>query len=58
VPVEGVIGIDHIFVTVRDLRPSEEFYDRVIAVLGFRKWETLISSDPHVIYYNRYFAYS
>jgi glyoxylase I family protein len=57
VPVE-VIGIDHIFVTVRDLRSSEEFYDRVMAVLGFRKWETPISSDPHVIYYNRYFAYS
>jgi glyoxylase I family protein len=57
VPVE-VIGIDHIFVSVRDLRSSEEFYDRVMAVLGFRKWETPISSDPHVIYYNRYFAYS
>jgi glyoxylase I family protein len=57
VPVE-VIGIDHIFVTVRDLRSSEEFYDRVMDVLGFRKWETPISGDPHVIYYNRYFAYS
>ena len=56
-PVE-VIGIDHIFVTVRDLRSSEEFYDRVMDVLGFRKWETPISSDPHVVYYNRYFAYS
>ena len=56
-PVE-VIGIDHIFVTVRDLRSSEEFYDRVMDVLGFRKWETPISGDLHVIYYNRYYAYS
>jgi glyoxylase I family protein len=53
-----VIGIDHIFLTVRDLRSSEEFYDRVMDVLGFRKWETPISGDPHVIYYNRRFAYS
>jgi catechol 2,3-dioxygenase-like lactoylglutathione lyase family enzyme len=53
-----VIGIDHIFVTVRDLRASEAFYDRVMSVLGFRKWEAPISGDPHVIYYNRSFAFS
>ena len=53
-----VIGIDHVFVTVRDLRASEAFYDRVMGVLGFRKWEAPISGDPHVIYYNRSFAYS
>jgi catechol 2,3-dioxygenase-like lactoylglutathione lyase family enzyme len=56
-PVE-VIGIDHVFVAVRDLRASEEFYDRVMPVLGFRKWETPIGDDPHVIFYNRHFAYS
>jgi len=53
-----VIGIDHVFVTVRDLRASEAFYDRVMGVLGFRKWEAPISGDRHVIYYNRSFAYS
>ena len=53
-----VIGIDHVFVTVRDLRASEAFYDRVMGVLGFRKWEAPISGNPHVIYYNRSFAYS
>jgi len=53
-----VIGIDHIFVAVRDLRVSEEFYDRVMGVLGFRKGEATIGEDPHVIYYNRHFAYS
>jgi catechol 2,3-dioxygenase-like lactoylglutathione lyase family enzyme len=53
-----VIGIDHVFATVRDLRASEAFYDHVMGVLGFRKWEAPISGDPHVIYYNRSFAYS
>ncbi len=53
-----VIGIDHVFVTVRDLRTSEEFYDRVMGVLGFRRWEVPIGGDPHVVYYNRHFAYS
>jgi glyoxylase I family protein len=32
-----VIGIDHVYVTVRDLRRSEVFYDHVILVLGFSK---------------------
>ena len=36
-----VIGLDHVFVAVRDLRRSEEFYDRVMSVLGFRKGELL-----------------
>ena len=56
-PVE-VIGIDHVFVTVRDLKTSEDFYDHVMSVLGFRKRETPINGDLHVVYYNRQFAYS
>ena len=56
-PVE-VIGIDYVFVAVRDLNTSEEFYDRVMSVLGFRKRETPINGDLHVVYYNRQFAYS
>ncbi len=32
-----VIGIDHVFVAVSDMRRSEGFYDRVMPVLGFRK---------------------
>jgi len=56
-PVE-VIGIDHDFVAVRDLNTSEEFYDRVMSVLGFRERETPINGDLHVVYYNRQFAYS
>jgi catechol 2,3-dioxygenase-like lactoylglutathione lyase family enzyme len=35
-----VIGIDHVFVAIRDLEISGEFYDRVMGVLGFRKRAT------------------
>ena len=54
-----VIGVDHIFVSVGDLLGrSEEFYDRVTAILGFRKGEGTIGGDPHLFCYNRQFAYS
>ncbi|MDQ3864209.1 MAG: VOC family protein [Actinomycetota bacterium] len=53
-----VIGIDHIYVTVSDLESSEEFYDRAMAVLGFRKRKGNIGGDPHIHYYNRHFGYS
>jgi glyoxylase I family protein len=53
-----VIGIDHVFVAVSDLRRSEGFYDRVMPVLGFRKGEGTIGGDPHLFYYNCQFVYS
>jgi catechol 2,3-dioxygenase-like lactoylglutathione lyase family enzyme len=54
-----VIGIDHVYVTVRDPRRSEAFYDRVLTgVLGFRKRRGSIGGDPHIHYYNRQFGYS
>jgi len=53
-----VIGIDHVFVAVTDLRRSEGFYDRVMPVLGFRKGEGIISGTGHLFYYNRQFVYS
>jgi glyoxylase I family protein len=56
-PVE-VIGIDHVYVTVRDLRRSEAFYDRALTVLGYRKVTSTIAGDPHVHYYNRQFGFS
>jgi catechol 2,3-dioxygenase-like lactoylglutathione lyase family enzyme len=56
-PVE-VIGIDHVYVAVRDLGRSEQFYDRLAAVLGFRKVRSPINGEPHVHYYNRQFGYS
>jgi len=56
-PVE-VIGIDHVYVTVRDLLRSEAFYDRALTVLGYRKVSSTIAGDPHVHYYNRQFGFS
>jgi glyoxylase I family protein len=53
-----VIGIDHIYIAVRDLRRSEEFYDRVMGVLGYRKRASEIAGDPHIHYFNRQFGYS
>ncbi len=41
-----VIGVDHTFVSVGDLGRSEEFYDRVMAILGFRKGESASSRTP------------
>jgi glyoxylase I family protein len=57
VPVE-VVGIDHVYVAVRDLARSSAFYDRVMTVLGYRKLESTIGGDAHVHYYNRQFGFS
>ncbi len=56
-PVE-VIGIDHIYLAVRDLGKAEEFYDLVMGILGFRKNEELLASEPHVHYFNRQFGFT
>jgi catechol 2,3-dioxygenase-like lactoylglutathione lyase family enzyme len=49
-----VTGIDHIYVTVRDLVRSERFYDSVMVVLGFRKVKRpLAGGDLHIHYFNR-----
>ena len=48
-----VIGIDHIYLAVRDLSRSEAFYDPVMALLGFRNAAEPLGGEPHVFYYNR-----
>ena len=53
-----VIGIDHIYITVRDLSRSQQFYDRVMGVLGYRKGGSVIAGDPHIHYFNRQFGFS
>ncbi len=52
------IGIDHVYIAVRDMGRSEEFYDPVMRVLGFRKGDGTIGGDPHLFYYNRHFVYA
>jgi glyoxylase I family protein len=56
-PVE-VIGIDHVYLAVRDLARSRRFYDGVMRVLGYAQGESVIGGDPHVHYYNRQFGFS
>lgn len=54
-----VTGLDHIYVTVRDLARSQQFYDRVMSVLGFRKAaRPLAGGDLHVHYFNRVFQFT
>jgi catechol 2,3-dioxygenase-like lactoylglutathione lyase family enzyme len=52
-----IIGIDHIYIAVSDLAASEAFYDRAMAVLGFRKGEFEIGGDRHIQYFNRHFGF-
>ena len=52
-----IIGIDHIYIAVSDFRRSEEYYDQVMQILGFRKNTFMNEGDRHVQYYNRHFGF-
>ena len=52
-----IIGIDHIYIAVSDLARSEEFYDLVMTILGFRKNTFTNEGGRHVQYYNRHFGF-
>lgn len=56
-PVE-VIGIDHVYVAVRDVERSVKFYDCVMHILGFRRRDGEIGGDHHVFYYGRQLVYA
>ena len=53
-----VTGIDHLYISVRDLRASEQFYDPVMQALGFRKNTRAIEGEPHAHYFNRVMQYT
>lgn len=56
--MKEITGIDHIYITVSDLKKSEIFYDKLfIEILGFKKNKFTIDTDPHINYYNRHFGY-
>ena len=55
-PVE-VLGIDHVFIPVRDLAAAEAFYDKVMPILGFRKGATSDRVSPRLRYDNRQLTY-
>jgi glyoxylase I family protein len=55
-----VIGIDHIYIAVKDFAKSEPFYDLVfVQILGFRKNKFPLGErgELHIQYYNRHFGY-
>ncbi len=52
-----VIGIDHVYFSVKSLPASEKYYDTVLGeILGFRKNAFVLSDNPHVQYFNRHFG--
>lgn len=52
-----VLGLDHLFLTVRDVARSEGFYDRaLVEVLGFRKGAFDLGGERHLQYFNRHFG--
>ena len=52
-----VIGIDHVYLSVRSMVASEAFYDAVLMqLLGFRKNAFTLADAPHAQYYNRHFG--
>ena len=53
-----ILGFDHVYLAVRDLRTSEGFYDRVMAVFGFGKIAAPLHGEPHVHYYGRHFGFT
>lgn len=53
-----VIGIDHVYFSVRSLSVSEKYYDTLLGeILGFRKNAFMLSDNPHIQYFNRHFGF-
>ena len=52
-----VVGIDHIYVAVSDMKRSEDFYDKVMSVLGFKKNTFVNDGAPHIQFFNRHFGF-
>ncbi|HEX2590641.1 MAG TPA: VOC family protein [Rhizomicrobium sp.] len=48
-----VIGVDHIYLTVSDFAKAEAFYDKVLALLDYRKLDAPIGGDQHRHYFNK-----
>jgi glyoxylase I family protein len=48
-----VVGLDHVYLSVRDFGLSEAFYDRVMEAFGFKKGDKPIAGEPHAHYFNR-----
>ena len=55
--IAEVLGIDHVYLAVRDLEASRRYYDVVMDVLGFRRGEFAIDGETHAVYTNRHFGF-
>jgi catechol 2,3-dioxygenase-like lactoylglutathione lyase family enzyme len=56
-PAAAVLGIDHVYFSVRELAASERFYDALlVGALGHVKARAPIGGDLHVHYTNRHFS--
>jgi len=53
-----VSGLDHVYLSVRDLPASVAFYDSVMRLLGFKKGTLPIAGEPHAHYFNRWLQIS
>jgi len=53
-----ILGLDHLYITVSDLRRSEQFYDPIMERLGFRKGDSAIGGDSHAHYFNPHLQYT
>jgi catechol 2,3-dioxygenase-like lactoylglutathione lyase family enzyme len=52
-----VLGIEHVYLSVRSLERSQRFYDQMLVeVLGFRRSDFQFGGDPHSHYFNRHFG--
>jgi len=52
-----ILGLDHIYLSVRSMEASERFYtDVFVGVLGFRSNRFVIAGAPHVQFYDRRFG--
>jgi glyoxylase I family protein len=53
-----ITGVDHIYLTVSDLKRSQSFYDSLMRLFGFKKGTAPIGGEPHCHYFNRELAIS
>jgi catechol 2,3-dioxygenase-like lactoylglutathione lyase family enzyme len=53
-----IVGLDHVYLAVRDMSRAELFYDRVMEVLGFRKGDRPIAGERHAHYFNPFLQIS
>jgi len=52
-----ITGIDHIYISVRDMALSEQFYDTVFRTLGFNKNSFVFGTEKHIQYFCRHFGF-